>query len=81
MVGCERVRVTGGSRAATPTGAFAALRGHPAGALARFADQHQATDIVLARGPGAQEGRHRVLGELARRAGRGEVHVLPAQAR
>ena len=62
-------------------GQFAALQGSPAAALAQFARQHQVTEMVLARGPGAGDGRHRVLSELARQAGDAEVHVLPAQAR
>ncbi|MGO9216886.1 MAG: AAA-associated domain-containing protein [Streptosporangiaceae bacterium] len=60
-------------------GQFTALRGRPADALAKFAHQHQATEMVLARDPGAS--RHRVLSELTHRAGDAEVHVLPAQAR
>jgi NitT/TauT family transport system ATP-binding protein len=61
------------------SGQFTALQGSPADALAKFAHQHQVTEILLARDPGAS--RHRVLNELARRAGDAEVHVLPAQAR
>lgn len=60
-------------------GQFTALQGSPADALAKFAHQHQVTEIVLARDPGAS--RHRVLNELIHRAGDAEVHVLPAQAR
>ena len=62
-------------------GQFAALQGEPAAALARFARQHQVTEMVLARNPGAGDGRHRVLSELGRQAGDAEVHVLPAQGR
>ena len=62
-------------------GQFAALQGRPAAALAEFARQHQVTELVLARGPGGGDGRHRVASELARQAGDAEVHVLPAQAR
>jgi K+-sensing histidine kinase KdpD len=60
-------------------GQFATLQGRPADALARFARQRQVTEILLARGP-ARDGRHRLLSELARKAGDAEVHVLPAQA-
>jgi two-component system, OmpR family, sensor histidine kinase KdpD len=61
-------------------GQFATLPGRPADALARFARQHQVTEILLARDPAARDGRHRLLSELARRAGDAEVHLLPAQA-
>ena len=60
-------------------GQFTALHGSPADALAKFAHQHQVTEILLARDSGAS--RHRVLNELTHRAGETEVHVLPAQAR
>lgn len=60
-------------------GQFATLPGRPADALARFARQHQITEILLARDPAARAGRHRLLSELGRRAGDAEVHVLPAR--
>jgi hypothetical protein len=50
-------------------------------ALAEFARQHQATELVLARDAGAHPGRYPVLRELGRRAGSAEVHVLPASGR
>ncbi len=61
-------------------GQFAVLQGAPAAALAAFACQHQVTEMVLARDTGARAGRHRVLLEVARRAGDAEVHVLPVHA-
>jgi NitT/TauT family transport system ATP-binding protein len=61
-------------------GQFATLQGSPAAALAAFADQHQVTEMVLARTAGARPGRHRIMRELARTAGDAEVHVLPAPA-
>ena len=62
-------------------GQFAVLHGAPAPALSDFAHRHQVTEMMLARRTGAKDGRHRVLLQLARRAGDAEVHVLPAQPR
>jgi len=61
-------------------GQFAVLRGAPAAALTAYAREHHVTEMVLARGPGTEGGRHLVLRELARSVGDIEVHVLPAQA-
>jgi NitT/TauT family transport system ATP-binding protein len=58
-------------------GRFATLQGSPAAALAAFAQQHQVTEILLARHAGGHAGRHPVLRELASRAHGIEVHVLP----
>ncbi len=63
-------------------GEFVRLKGtHVAAALAGFALRHQVTEIVLARDAVARPGRHRVLRELARRAGDAELHILPAEGR
>jgi NitT/TauT family transport system ATP-binding protein len=53
----------------------------PAAALAAYAARHRATEMVLARGPGARAGRHPVLRDLAARPADLEVHVLPAPDR
>ena len=62
-------------------GQFVRLLGaHPAAELARFAQQHQVTEMMLARDAEFPADRHPVLRELARRAGDAEVHVLPAES-
>jgi K+-sensing histidine kinase KdpD len=62
-------------------GQFAALHGTPAAALTAFADEHQVTEMLLARSTPDQAGHHPVLRELAHRPGGAEVHVLPAEDR
>jgi NitT/TauT family transport system ATP-binding protein len=62
-------------------GSFTVLHGTPAAALTAFADKHQATQMLLARTTPARLGHHPVLRELARRSGRAEVHLLPADGR
>jgi NitT/TauT family transport system ATP-binding protein len=59
-------------------GEFTVRHGAPAAALAALADEHQVTEMLLARGTPARSGHHPVLRELARAPGGPEVHVLPA---
>jgi len=59
-------------------GQFATLHGSPAAELAAFADEHQVTEILLARGTAHLGGHHPVLRALARRPDVADVHVLPA---
>jgi len=61
-------------------GQFAVGHGAPAAALTALADEHQVTELLLARDTPARAGHHPVLRELARVSGRAEVHVLPAEA-
>ena len=59
-------------------GQFSTLHGSPAAELAAFAQEHQVTEILLARGTAHRAGHHPVLRALAGRPGGAEVHVLPA---
>ena len=60
-------------------GRFAVRHGAPAAVLTAFAEEHQVTEMLLARLTPAQVGHHPVLRELARTPGRAELHVLPAE--
>jgi NitT/TauT family transport system ATP-binding protein len=61
-------------------GEFVALTGAvPAAALAEYARQRRATELVLARAYPNPSGRYPVLRELARLASGVELHVLPAE--
>jgi NitT/TauT family transport system ATP-binding protein len=60
-------------------GQFTVRHGVPAAALIALADEHQATEMLLARGAPARAGQHPVLRELARAPGRPELHILPAE--
>jgi K+-sensing histidine kinase KdpD len=59
-------------------GQFAVRNGAPAAALTALADEHQVTEMLLARRTPARAGHHPVLRELVRAPGGAEVHVLPA---
>jgi NitT/TauT family transport system ATP-binding protein len=59
-------------------GQFSTLHGSPAAELAAFAQEHQVTEILLARGTPHRAGHHPVLRALAGRPRGAEVHVLPA---
>ena len=59
-------------------GQFAVLQGAPAAALTTFAQQHQVTEMLLARDAGGHAGRHPVLRELARQ-GRRRRGARPAR--
>jgi NitT/TauT family transport system ATP-binding protein len=53
--------------------------GRPAVALARYAREHQATELILGRDELRHPGRYPVLRELAARPADLELHVLPAE--
>jgi two-component system sensor histidine kinase KdpD len=74
--GLDRLLAGYAELAAHLGGEFATLDGHPATALARFAREHQVTEMVLARDQTARPGRYRVLRELARGSTNAELHVL-----
>jgi two-component system, OmpR family, sensor histidine kinase KdpD len=76
----EREQVLAGYAALTARlgGQFATLHGSPAAELAAFADEHQVTEILLARGSAHRGGHHPVLRALAQRPDVADVHVLPA---
>ncbi|HYZ56539.1 MAG TPA: AAA-associated domain-containing protein, partial [Streptosporangiaceae bacterium] len=64
--GLEPVLAGYAALAAQLGGQFAALHGTPAAALTAFADEHQVTEMLLARSTPDQAGHHPVLRELAR---------------
>jgi K+-sensing histidine kinase KdpD len=51
----------------------------PAQALAEYAREREATELVLARTHPSPAGRHPVLRDLAKLASDVELHVLPAE--
>jgi len=53
----------------------------PAAALAGYAREHQATELVLARGNRGRRGRYPVLRELTAAPADAELHILPAPGR
>ena len=60
-------------------GPFLVRHGAPAATLTALADEHQVTEMLLARRTPARAGHHPVLRELARSSGGAEVHVLPSE--
>ena len=60
-------------------GQFLVRHGAPAATLTALADEHQVTEMLLARRTSARSGHHPVLRELARSSGGAEVHVLPSE--
>ena len=60
-------------------GQFLVRHGAPAATLTALADEHQVTEMLLARRTPVRAGHHPVLRELARAPGGAEVHVLPSE--
>jgi hypothetical protein len=60
-------------------GQFLVRRGAPAATLTALADEHQVTEMLLARRTPVRAGHHPVLRELARAPGGAEVHVLRSE--
>jgi K+-sensing histidine kinase KdpD len=60
-------------------GQFVIRPGAPATALTALAEEHQVTEMLLARHTPPRAGYHPVLRGLARAPGGAEVHVLPAE--
>ena len=60
-------------------GPFLVRHGAPAATLTALADEHQVTEMLLARRTPARAGHHPVLRKLARAPGGAEVHVLPSE--